>query len=171
MRLFVAVPIPEDIRSRVAALAGELPLEGIKPVSKEIMHITLKFIGETNREKEIEEKLRKVVFSPFECNATGVGVFPSPSYIKVVWAGIESNGALEALASQVNGLLHGFGDERFSPHMTIARVKKKIDASAFLQKHAKEEFGKFTVSHFELMQSVLQKGGPEYSVLAKFEAK
>lgn len=171
MRLFVAVPLPEGLKTRLGSLAKEIIQEGVKPVETENLHITLKFIGDSDRADEIADRLKKVRFGPFECKARGVGVFPGPGYVRVVWAGVESGGKLESLASQVMEQLCGFGgDERFSPHITIARVKRKIDAGAFIQKHAGEEFGGFAVSKFVLMQSVLQKGGPGYSVVAEFQS-
>jgi len=175
MRLFVAVPVPEDLRGRVAKLAEELPREGISPVKAGNMHATLKFIGEVDDGKlgDITQRLGKIRFGKFDCIIKGVGVFPSESYIKVVWAGIESGGALESLAKDVISSLHGYGqDERFTAHLTIARVKKKLDLKAFLERHAADEFGSFGVSGFELIQSVLRGAeGPEYKTMAQFGAE
>jgi len=117
-------------------------------------------------------KLRGVEFEAFDCEAKGVGVFPEENYIRVVWAGIESGGRLKALANKVIGALSVYGgDERFSAHLTIARVKRKADLRDFLEKHRNDEFGKFVVSNFELIQSELGPGGPKYTTIANFEAK
>jgi 2'-5' RNA ligase len=71
----------------------------------------------------------------------------------------------------VQEALHGFGDdERFSAHITIARVRKKADLCGFLEKHKGDEFGPFTISSFRLIQSVLGQGGPDYSIIAEFKA-
>lgn len=175
MRLFIAVPVPKEIKEKVAALGKEITQEGIVPVKPDNMHMTLKFIGELDETKMggMEERLEEVKFKAFDCAVKGVGVFPNENYIKVVWAGAESGGALEALAKAIIEAMRGYDghDERFSAHLTIARVKRKVDLNAFLEKHKADEFGSFTVSSFHLMQSVLKPGGPEYSVLASFEAE
>jgi len=172
MRLFVAVHIPDEIREKLGALGIEVKRhgEGIVPVKSGNMHLTLKFIGESDRADEIVKRLREVPFAAFSCTVKGVGVFPTPQYVRVVWAGMESGDALESLAKDVGGVLRGLGgDERFSAHVTIARVKRKVDLTDFLQKHRDEDFGTFTVPGFDLMESVLGKpGGPEYRVVAHF---
>ncbi len=174
MRLFVAVPVPEDIRERAAAAGREIALGGVVPVKPQNMHLTLRFIGEATEEdaKAIASALRAVRFAPFECAIRGVGAFPGGNYVRVVWAGCESKGALEALASAVAAALKGFGgDERFAAHLTIARVKRKADLGAFLEKRRAEDFGSFKADCFELVESVLAPGGPQYRVLAEFRAE
>lgn len=174
MRLFVAVPVPGELRERAAALGKELPRDGITPVRPENMHLTLRFIGEVgeNEAGEIEKALEGVGFEPFECELKGVGVFPNENYVKVVWAGCESGGKLEALAKAVADALRGHpGDDRFSAHLTIARVKRKVDLHDFLERHRADDIGTFTVSEFALVKSVLSPSGPEYATLAHFRAR
>jgi 2'-5' RNA ligase len=171
MRLFVAVPVPQELRASIAALGKELGQDGIVPVRADNMHLTLKFIGETDEAAALEQALRKVRFAAFGCTVKGVGVFPNKDYIQVVWAGLQSGGALEALAAQVQDALHGFGgDERFSAHITMARVKRKADLGGFLETHGSDRFGSFTVSSFGLIESILGPAGPKYSTIAAFEA-
>ncbi|MFH0736988.1 MAG: RNA 2',3'-cyclic phosphodiesterase [Candidatus Micrarchaeota archaeon] len=174
MRVFVSVPVPDDLLAKVSALGKELAQDGVSLVRPENMHLTLRFLGEMDEKRvgDVEQRLRAVRFGAFRCGLKGVGVFPDENYVKVVWAGCESGGKLEALAKDVMGALSGFGgDERFTAHLTIARVKKKIDAKPFLARHKDDGFGSFEVKNFHLMQSVLKPTGPEYSVLASFEAE
>jgi 2'-5' RNA ligase len=177
MRLFVAVHVPEELKARAAALAKELPQDAITPVRPESMHLTLRFIGETDEKgrDEIIRKLTAIRFAPFRCSVKGTGVFPDENYVRVVWAGIDSNGALEALAKDVIGTLAGIGRDEgrgFTAHLTIARVRRKIDAAPFLQKHRDDAFGEFDVSGFALMESVLGgAAGPVYKKLAEFKSE
>jgi len=173
MRLFVSVPVPDELKTKVAALGKEIAQDGVMLVRPENMHLTLKFLGEIDEKKieDIEKKLSSVRFRAFDCALRSVGVFPNENYVKVVWAGCESGNALESLAKDVIRSLSGYGDDkRFTAHLTIARVKRKIDLRSFLQKHKADEFGSFPVKEFHLMQSVLKPSGPEYSVLSSFEA-
>jgi len=174
MRLFVAVHVPDALKEKLAALGKEIEQDGIRFVKPGNMHLTLKFIGEVDEGEapEIEEKLRAISFAPISCSLKGIGVFPNENYIRVVWAGCESGGKLEALAKDVMDALHGYGDSRpFSAHLTIARVKRKLGLKDFLQKHKDDVFGDFEAKEFHLIKSVLKPGGPEYSAVARFEAK
>jgi 2'-5' RNA ligase len=176
IRLFVSIEVPDSIKEKIAALAKELPADSIKPVPVENMHLTLSFLGRINTKRlvEIEANLRAIEFSPFELNFKGVGIFPSIDYVKVVWAGTKSE-ELNSLAGKIADALTGIvkkEEREFSAHLTIARVRKKIDVVEFLQKHKDDEFGSFTASKFNLMQSELFYGGsPKYTVVSVFEAK
>jgi 2'-5' RNA ligase len=98
-------------------------------------------------------------------------VFPDEDYVRVVWAGCESSGALESLAMGVCAALRGYGgDERFSAHLTIARVKRKIDPRPFLARHDGEVLGTFQADKIQLIKSVLVPSGSEYVTLAEFSA-
>jgi 2'-5' RNA ligase len=140
------------------------------------MHLTLRFIGEVsaNTLADIEQKLRTIEFAPFSLSLKGVGVFPNENYVRVVWIGCE-NEELKGLAKKIEDALTGIGKEDargFSAHLTIARVKNKIDVKAFLKAHAYEEFGSFEVRSFQLMRSELAFGKPpKYSVVKSFESK
>lgn len=173
MRLFVAVPVPTELRNSLVTLEKEIEQDGIKLVKPENMHLTLKFIGEVNEAKaaEIKDKLKNIRFTPINCSLKSVGVFPNENYIKVVWVGCESKGGLETLAKDIMNALHKYGDTKpFSAHLTIARVKRKINLSEFIQKHKGENFGEFQVNEFQLIKSVLTPNGPKYTLLAVFKA-
>ncbi|MFP3950194.1 MAG: RNA 2',3'-cyclic phosphodiesterase [Candidatus Micrarchaeia archaeon] len=175
MRLFVAVELPGKIKERLKSLEEELPDSGLRKVGSEKMHITLKFLGEVEAGNlgRVVKALGDVEFSPFSIGVEGIGAFPSKEYVRVLWAGTKSR-SLDALAEKVEGAMGGlFPREKrpFSGHITLARVKKKTDFSGFFSKHDGEKFGEFRVDRFLLMQSILKRGGAEYSVVAEFPAK
>jgi 2'-5' RNA ligase len=175
-RLFVSVEVPHELRERIAKLAQELPQDAISPVRPDNMHLTLRFIGEVPERMagDIGRRLRGVEFGKFTVRLRGAGVFPDEDYVRVVWAGAESP-ELDALAKKVIEALRGIGKEEargFSAHLTIARVKRKIDVKEFLQKHSNDEFGTFEVNEFYLMRSELKPGTPpRYTVVAAFGAR
>jgi 2'-5' RNA ligase len=170
MRLFIAVPIPQELREKIGGLGKEIEQDGIKCVGPKNMHLTLKFIGETDKVEDIRDRLKAVRFSGFICEAKGIGVFPSEDYIRVVWVGVQSEDKMEALAKKVQDVCKGYGkkDDRFSSHITMARVKRKVDLKDFLGKHKDDGLGSFQVDSFELIKSELQPGGPEYTVIESF---
>jgi RNA 2',3'-cyclic 3'-phosphodiesterase len=173
MRLFVAVQVPDELKEKAASLSKELPADAITPVRPKNMHLTLRFIGEVDEKAkdEIVQSLGKISFKMFRCTLRGVGVFPSEDYVRVVWAGVESGGALETLAKDVIGALEGYGkdeERKFTAHLTIVRVRRKIDATQFLSMHKEDVFGEFTIPRFELVESILGPTGPEYRLVKAF---
>lgn len=169
MRVFVAVQIPDEIKKKAEQIGQEIAQEGVVNVKTENMHLTLRFIGDVEQVDEIKRKLEKIGHRKFECELKSVGVFPNENYVKVIWIGAESNNEIEKLATKVHDSLKGYGGEdRFSAHLTIARAKKKLEIREFLAKH-NEQIGRFTVTKFELIQSILGgTNGPKYITLASF---
>jgi len=180
MRLFVAMDIPEDVRSALAALIAKLrpAHRNARWVRIEGLHVTLKFIGETSSEKsaEIKNTLASIPSSaPIQINFRGLGFFPNDRRPRVLWAGIAAGAELSALASSVDTALASMAfprEERaFSPHLTLARfdTPRGLDAlHAAIEKAAPFEFGSATAKEFHLYQSVLKPGGAEYTRLATF---
>ncbi len=158
MRLFVAVVPPEEIKERLYRVIKELPEEGLKKVPKENLHITLQFIGEGEVEEE-GRRLEKIDFGgPAVCRVEGLGVFPNRNFVRVIWAGAQG---LERFAEKL-------GERNFKGHITLARVKKKHDFSAILEKYKKEVFGEFEVKKIYLMESILKREGPIYRRVREF---
>jgi len=180
MRLFVAMDIPEDVRSAIGALAAKLRLvcRNARWVRIEGLHVTLKFIGETSAEKTemIKTALAAVPFrAPIPMNFRGLGFFPNGHSPRVLWAGIEAGAELAALAAAVEASLDPLGiprEERaFSPHLTLARFEmlRGLDALlAAIEKAGPLEFGVTTAKEFHLYQSILKLGRAEYTRLATF---
>ncbi len=180
MRLFVAMDIPEEVRSTLAALIAKLrpAHRDARWVRIEGLHVTLKFIGETPTEKaaEIKNALASIPSrAPIQINFRGLGFFPNDRRPRVLWAGITASHELSALASSVDTALAPLGfppEERaFSPHLTLARfdAPRGLDPlHAAIQKAGPLEFGAATAKEFHLYQSILKPGGAEYTRLATF---
>jgi 2'-5' RNA ligase len=197
VRVFVALDILEEVRAAIGAL-----IEKLRPTSDNILagskrspnparwvriegiHVTLKFIGEVPPEKiePIKASLSQID-SPenIALKLRGVGFFPNERQPRVLWAGIEADAQLGALAAAVETSLEPLGipkEQRiFSPHLTLARfdtARSKPSASAFdrlheaISKAGPLEFGSSIVSEFHLYQSILKRGGAEYTRLATF---
>jgi 2'-5' RNA ligase len=180
MRLFVAMDIPEDVRSAIAALAAKLrpACRNARWVRIEGLHITLKFIGETSAEKT--EAIKTALASipsrePVPLTFRGLGFFPDDRRPHVLWAGVNASADLAELAAAVGTALAPLGiahEERaFSPHLTLARFDKSRVLEALqdaVKKAGHLKFGATTAQEFHLYQSVLKPGGAEYTRLATF---
>jgi RNA 2',3'-cyclic 3'-phosphodiesterase len=180
MRLFVALDIPDVVRSAILAIVAKLrpTCRNARWVRIEGLHVTLKFIGETSSEKaaEIKTALAAIPSRPsIPMNFRGLGFFPNERRPRVLWAGIEAGTELAGLAASVEAALAALGiplEERaFSPHLTLARfdTPRGLDAlHAAVERAGLLEFGGTTAKEFHLYQSVLKPGGAEYTRLATF---
>jgi len=157
---------------------GEVEKTGadLKLVEPENVHITLKFLGDTEETlvDEIEKIMNNAVkeTKSFNIQLKGAGVFPNQNYIKVVWVGIEHDDPIAAIAQEIDEKLSKFGfkreERKFSPHLTIARVKTSRNKDKLLQiieKYRDIEFTDMKVDSIKLKKSDLTPKGPIYTTL------
>ena len=166
----------ESIMSSLVSLGGDL-----KPVERDNIHLTLKFLGSVSITKldEVKSALAQVSFAPFSLEIRGAGAFPNLKRMNVIWVGIEEGWSqVELIYEQTEKLLHQLGFSRetrpFSPHITVARVKsgrKRDEIAAFMGHLTDESFGTFSVESVRLKQSVLSPSGPKYSTLFEVPAR
>lgn len=151
----------------------------LKMVDPEKIHITVKFLGDTEEDMidEIGEKMNGLLSShePFRLNLKGAGAFPHLNYMKVVWVGTEDKPVLEDIAHEVEEELVPLRFSRmekgFSPHITVARVKggkNKNRLKAAIQDYEGYEFGEQEVSELKLKKSVLKDSGPVYTTIEEY---
>jgi len=175
-RGFIAVEV--DSFSKIIELENEIKNSGaiVKLVEPQNIHITLKFLGETDEKliDRIEEIIKESVknMQPFEILLKGAGFFPNQNYIKVIWIGIGNTEQLGEIAYKIDKQLSELGYDRdkrkFSAHLTIARVKSAKNKDKLIQiieKYKEIEFGKIIVDSIKLKQSELTPKGPIYTTL------
>ncbi|HTL69585.1 MAG TPA: RNA 2',3'-cyclic phosphodiesterase [Lacunisphaera sp.] len=165
-RLFVALLPPAAVRAELAALAT--PVDGVRWVPEDNLHLTLRFIGDADADKQarLEDALARVHVEPFILPVGGVGLFPTRGPAKVMWAGT-ANGhtRLYQLRKQVDEALLSvdmtLDVHSFHPHFTLGRLGHEYDpkpVAKFLALHAQFEGPPFRVTEFHLMSSVLSPG-------------
>tara|TARA_B100000029_G_scaffold25114_1_gene24749 strand:- start:4175 stop:4717 length:543 start_codon:yes stop_codon:yes gene_type:complete len=179
MRIFVAIEITEKgILDNITQLQKNIGIEA-KAVPREQIHFTLQFIGdvdETSKEKIINV-LNIIEFSKFQITIKGIGAFPRAKLPRVIWVGVDKAGkeSLSNIAALVNKKLLELGfknDKAFKPHLTIFRVKNKInDVTGELTKFNSKIFGTQQVSQIKLKKSTLTPNGPIYEDLTVVDAK
>ncbi len=182
MRLFLAVPIDKKILDALAGAVDRLresraPVRWVRP---EGMHLTLKFLGETGEERvaPLVEAVSSVTrgFVPFPISVTGAGGYPNLKRPRVLWAGIiENSGTLFRLADGIEDAAEKLGWERekrkFSPHITIGRVKGNINIARLttaMERIREEHWGDQEVGEVVLYSSKLQPGGAVYNKVQVF---
>jgi RNA 2',3'-cyclic 3'-phosphodiesterase len=173
IRSFVAVPLPDEIRTRIFAAAGELARElpGVRWSRKvENLHVTLKFLGDVPEEKlaALGPALAESVgaLPRFRVELRRMGAFPSARHASVLWAWVDDVGnGLGALTEAVEATSErlGFPRERrpLTGHVTVGRSKRGgVDARQALDAFVEREFGGIVVEEIHLYESQLG-GGPD----------
>jgi 2'-5' RNA ligase len=179
MRLFIAIDLPEEAKENIEKLKLELKgIKGIKPVSKENTHLTLKFLGEVsdNKADEIARALSQIKFKPFKTSISKMGVFPNENRIQVLWIDAEPAEPLFELKKMIDAALPRFKDDHpFKSHITFARIKYIANESDkkkildILKRHINKT--EFLVNKFRLYKSDLQPTGPVYGVVKEFASE
>ncbi len=180
MRLFIALDINQEIRSRASVIINELKQTGadVKFTKPENLHFTVKFLGEVNeqRVKEIRESVTGALdgIEPFSIALHGIGFFGNPNYMKTVWIGVnEGREELVKLCKAVNSSLEHIRKEnrKPSPHLTLGRVRSARNREPLLNKinDLKDvKMGSMAVNEIVLKNSILSREGPQYSDLKVF---
>lgn len=176
MRVFIAVDIEDKhIQHEVEKIQRYLINEGVKGTfpSSEQLHITLKFLGEAPDEKVdlINTELSAINSFSFRLRFTGITGFPSFRSPRVVVIKIDENPGMQNLFKEVEKSMSSIGFKResraFSPHLTIARVKKPWS----WKKYIADKLSQYTLNYeyyvdaFKLKNSTLTPTGPVYKDL------
>ncbi len=180
-RTFVAVEIAPDVRSRITELITRLRSSDAKVnwVAPENLHLTLKFLGDQTDEEvatvcqAVQQAATTVPAFAFHCR--GVGAFPNMERPRTLWMGVrDGTDALRQLQQAIDQQLarHRYPSERrgFQPHLTFGRVRSGGAAmgelAELLAKAQDMDGGVSIVDEVLVFASYLQRGGPQYEVLA-----
>ena len=192
-RIFVAVDISEESRERAALYINNLRKEfsnlRVGWEKPEKLHITLKFLGEIS-EKQIEDL--KIVMgntvskitqtfsfdSAYRIVISDTGVFPNQKKARVLWLGLHDE---TEVLQKINGVLEseckikGFVEEKrkFSPHLTIARLREPFYSQQLVEKHLENEFEPvaFEFSEIVIYESKLKPTGSIYEKFVSFKVR
>jgi len=175
MRCFIGIPLPKNVIDRlVKAEACFSKVDArMSIVRGPNMHVTLVFLDEIKDTAKIIESLGKVKFKPFKASVKDLSFFPKSGYIRVIHSPV--NVGSKDVCSLYDSIISALGvehEERFSPHVTLSRVKfvkstNELSRACF-GVHFEEEF---LVSSFNLYKSELTPGGSVYEVISSFKGE
>lgn len=171
MRIFVGLPLPAATAERLSGLAGGVP--GARWVDPSNYHITLRFIGEMNEgaASDVDEALAEVRAPAFPVHLEGVGQFTTGNRPRALWAGVVGGEPLHRLRASVDHAVNraglGLEQRKFTPHVTLARLKEPHihKVGQFLQVNGLFRDTPWTVDSFTLFESVLSRNGASYHPL------
>jgi 2'-5' RNA ligase len=191
LRLFIAVPLPAPLLGRVTTLVDETRAalddgadipptgrrDGVRWVSPDGVHLTLKFLGSTDPAlvpavgSRMSEAAR--ASAPTGLVLRGVGGFPSAGRPRVLWLGLaEGQDALARIAADLDSRLepHGWVPERrpFHAHLTLARSEEAAAGRLALEALTRLATGlelRWTADRLVLFRSHLGRGPARYEPL------
>lgn len=179
-RGFIAIEI--DMQPKIAEFINQIKKTGanVKLVEPENMHMTLKFLGDTDEKfvDKIEKIMKESVVNSdsFNIQLKGCGVFPNENYIKVIWVGVQNCEQIRIIAEKIDKKLSelGFPKEKrgFSAHLTIGRVRTAKNKDELLQvfnRYKDIVFAETQVDFLQLKKSELTSKGPIYTTLKKIK--
>jgi len=185
LRLFFAVPTPEEIKQQAKQIQKQCDCPGLKIgwVGPDRMHFTLKFLGDTPQDQvpQLAEVAQRVArsHSAHQITVAGVGAFPNIRRPRIIWVGCSAGvEQLTALGTELDQALTeaklAESEKRgFVPHLTLGRVRRGYnfdELTASLEELGDRVLGQMPVDHFVLMHSDLQPGqAPVYAELNRFK--
>jgi len=182
IRSFIAIEIPDDLKNQIENYLSDIKKYApkLKWIRKDALHITIKFLG-NQPPARIENVINSLLplhksENPFDLIINELGTFPNKRKPRVFWLGLEAKPreTFFNLFNSIEQALDRIGFERekrkFSPHLTVARVKFPIDFSPLWDFVSENPFPSksFTVNEFVLMRSFLKPSGAEYRVIQKY---
>ncbi|MGM0438879.1 MAG: RNA 2',3'-cyclic phosphodiesterase [Patescibacteria group bacterium] len=183
-RTFLAINLPVETKDLLANKQKDIRLNfdrnPLKWVKRDNLHITLAFLGSVDKEKikKLSEDLKSIDFFKFSILIDDVRYVPNRREAKMIWATGQSED-VEKLKKEIDQVLINADYLKYTPdsrdfklHVTLARTrsfefkKQSIEQIPLLE----DEFvnSEFEVSSFEIMESKLSKGGPQYKIIKSF---
>src|SRR5262245_37838118 len=175
-RLFVALPVPEEVDDDLVALQWGVPNARSWPA--ENFHVTLCFAGEVHggAVRDLEEELSDIAGPPFAVAIAGVEQFASGKQPRALVASVEKSERLDWLQQKVSTVARNCGIEverrKFRPHVTLARFGNGAETghhlAQFMASHGTFRAGPWIADHFALYSSRGGRNGSIYTEEAAY---
>ncbi|MDD4716200.1 MAG: RNA 2',3'-cyclic phosphodiesterase [Oscillospiraceae bacterium] len=170
MRLFIAILLDDAVKNGICSVMETIRAHAVRGnfTRRENLHLTLIFLGETEREKlpVLQSAMEEAAGEPFSLEFCGLGYFcrrEGPLY----YLEAHGNSALSALQTRLKEALFSRGfqmeGKAFRPHLTLGRtvVLEREFSTAGILPHLPEQL----VSGFCLMESKRAAGRLVYTRL------
>lgn len=182
-RTFLALELPDAVRNtlrrRIERLARMIPeVHWVDPVG---LHVTLAFLGELD-DSQLDAATQAAanvagVHTPFSLRLADLGTFGSAHSPRVIWVGLAGEKArlLSLQAAVADELVaRGFPREArpFSPHLTLARIKKPLSDEALVLlarvQHESPPVATWQADAIAVMKSELLRPAARYTTLSRW---
>jgi 2'-5' RNA ligase len=168
MRLFIAVPVAPSPAFSTATQSLRALAPGARIVPGGSWHVTLRFLGELDDPLVAVAAMQEALVgvAAIAGEVRGVGAFPAPRAVRVAWAAVEAPGlghVAERIRDATANLGEPPGNERFAPHVTLARLQRPCDLTFWIDQYRDTLFFSGVFDRVILFSSKLTKLGPVYT--------
>lgn len=180
IRAFMAIALPTAVQVELGqvndVLAGQVPAGSVRWVQPHLMHLTLRFLGDTAvaHLPTLTTTLDQITahHAPFTLKLADLGCFPNRQRPRVIWAGLTGDvAAAQALQADIEQAVQALGwaadDKPFRAHLTLGRVKDGRPGNGRLLRDISwgTEVKKLAVpvTAVHLIESQLRPSGPIYT--------
>lgn len=177
-RTFWAIRISREVEDLIRRIYSEIPelKRGIRLVPPENVHITLKFLGDTDEQQvgsiiaAVKDQI--INWHSFPVTVGGTGTFPNPRQPRIIFLDIKDGlEKLREISNIIENCMERFGYKQekraFTPHLTIGRVKddrQAINAVESLLRYQYEPVP-FNATQIVFFESTLTPQGAIYTPL------
>lgn len=164
MRLFLGIRFNEQMNKALMGTLHDLKVHGVKGnyVPAQNLHITIAFIGETEKTREIEDTIGSV-----QIPAMRISLDKLSMYGNILVAEVKNNQKLKEYAADVRSALDFAGidydHKKFVPHITLVRKANGGYKDVTLPQKL------MAVERVSLMKSVRVDGKMIYSEIAGWD--
>lgn len=175
MRTFMGIRTNVSIETQITKIQEVLKENGFVGnwPKKENAHLTLFFFGDIDRKSisSVEKAMDTIAppFKPFSIKVEGIGLFPPKGLPRVVWMKCEDTAVVHLYKNFYEEFKKsGFSfDEKFTPHLTVGRLKSiPKNWNDLISKITYEPLS-FECNAIELFSSTLSDNGSMYSSIHK----
>lgn len=180
MRTFIAIELDPDAKRKLLQLLRTFPrADGVRWVTEQQLHITLKFLGDVSDQRIADvcdaAAAASATVKPFELRLAPLGVFPAPRNPRVLWCGVEDPTAgCERWVQAADTLFEplGFKPEtrRYTPHITLGRSRSTAGGHILrdtLESATSPQTTFAPVTQVVVFESRLLPSGAQYRPVAK----
>jgi len=164
MRCFIAAEISEDTKEKIAGCMRGVDKDELKIVGRDLLHITIKFLGEINEEdlEVCRNAIERCTSRKIPVKISGGGAFQNPYKARVIFVNALSK-ELEQTAKCIHNLTRAYGDDKeFVGHITVARARgRPINAMDIIERLNKVQSEEM-IEKIVLKKSTLTPTGPIY---------
>ena len=182
IRAFIAIEIDTACKQEISGLIKRLKKSDsdVKWVNELQMHLTLKFLGNVDRDKvpEISAALKGIASKnpSFQIAFSGISTFPGLSRPRVIWVGVDKgSGDVKALFHFIEKEMVNLGftkeEHDYRAHLTLGRVRSQKNIRELTKLIGETDFKPpvgIKINKFILFQSILTSKGPVYTLLQEF---
>jgi RNA 2',3'-cyclic 3'-phosphodiesterase len=176
-RLFIAIPLSEKILEALEEHKKRIQVQNIRWISKNNLHITLYFLGDTKEEiiPNLVEKLKSTYESvnPFDLIFEKITFAPPNRDARMIWAQFQKNSHYENLVKLTDQTVKAvtqnittYTAKDLIPHATLVRFKFPLDPNKIILKQP--EIQNLHVCSCQLFESELNSGGSIYKLISEF---